>query len=94
MVPYWVDQIPSQGVFPNKTLSRSCSEYEVDGDRIFGHGVPDISRAHIVSFMGAFVEGVLHPFVCNQHLSKPFIFLSFFRFQTLSAMCKEIKGAL
>jgi hypothetical protein len=27
----------------------------------FGNGVLDISRAHIVSFMGAFVEGVFHP---------------------------------
>ena len=61
MVPYWVGQSPSQGVFPKKTLSKSCSEYEVDGSRNSGHGVLDISRAYIVSFMGAFVEGVLHP---------------------------------
>jgi hypothetical protein len=27
----------------------------------FGHGVLDISRDHIVLFMGAFMEGVLHP---------------------------------
>jgi hypothetical protein len=44
----------------------------------FGHGVLDISRAYIVSFMGAFVEGALHPFVCNatffQALYLPFIF--------------------
>jgi hypothetical protein len=31
MVPYWVGEFPSQGVFPKKTLSKSCSEYEVDG---------------------------------------------------------------
>jgi hypothetical protein len=78
MVPYWVGQSPSQGMFPKKTLSRPCSEYEVDGGSTFGHGVLDISRAHIVSFMGAFVEGVLHPFVCNatffQALYLPFIF--------------------
>jgi hypothetical protein len=24
MVPYWVDHSPSQGVFPKKTLSKSC----------------------------------------------------------------------
>jgi hypothetical protein len=79
MVPYWVGQSPSQGMFPKKTLSRPCSEYEVDWGSTFGHGVFDISRAHIVSFMGAFVEGVLHPFVCNatffQALYLPFIFL-------------------
>jgi hypothetical protein len=72
MVPYWVDQSPSQGVFPKKTLSKSCNEYEVDGGMTFGHGVLDISRAHIVSFMGAFVEGVLHPSFAMQHFSKPF----------------------
>jgi hypothetical protein len=65
MVPYWVGQSPSQGMFPKKTLSRPCSEYEVDGGRNFGNGVPDISRVHIVSFMGSFVEGMLHPFICN-----------------------------
>jgi hypothetical protein len=48
MVPHWVGQSPSQGVFPKKTLSRPCSEYEVDGVNTFGHGVPNISRAHIV----------------------------------------------
>ena len=78
MVSYWVGQSPSQGVFPKKTLSMPFSEYEVDEGRTFGHGVLDISRAHIVSFMGAFVEGVLYPFVCNetffQTLYFPFIF--------------------
>ena len=43
-------------MFPKKTFSKSCSEYEVDGDMTFGHGVLDISRAHIVLFMGAFVK--------------------------------------
>jgi hypothetical protein len=52
-------------MFPNKTLSRSCNEYEVDWAKTLGHGVLAISRAHIVSFMGAFVEGALHPFFCN-----------------------------
>ena len=78
MVPYWVGQSPIQGGFPKKTLSRPCNEYEVDEDRNFGHGVPDISRDHIVSFMGAFMEAVLHPFICNakffQDLYSPFIF--------------------
>jgi hypothetical protein len=68
MAPYWVGQSPTQGKFPKKALSRSCSECEVDGGMTFGHGVLDISRAHIVSFTGAFVEGVLHPFVCNATL--------------------------
>jgi hypothetical protein len=36
----------------------------------FGHGVPDISRAHIVSFMGAFMEGVMHSFVWNATFSQ------------------------
>jgi hypothetical protein len=89
MVPYWVGQSPSQGMFPKNTLSRPCSEYEVDGGKTFGHGVLDISRAHIVSFMGALVEGVLHPSFAMQHFSKPFVFLSFIMVQTLSAMCKE-----
>jgi hypothetical protein len=44
MVPYWVSQSPSQGMFPKKTLSRSCDEYEVDWGMNFGHGVLDISR--------------------------------------------------
>jgi hypothetical protein len=61
MVPYWVGQSPSQGMFPKKTLSRSCNEYEVDWGKTLGNGVLDISRVHIVSFMGAFVEGELHP---------------------------------
>jgi hypothetical protein len=74
MVPYWVDQYPSQGVFPKKTLTKSCSEYEVDWGNIFGHGVLDISRAHIVSFMGAFVEGVLCPLQCNIFPSPLFAF--------------------
>ena len=51
---------------PKKTLSKSCSEYEVNGGVTFWHGVLNISRAHIVSFIGAFVEGVLHPRLhCN-----------------------------
>jgi hypothetical protein len=53
----------------------------------FGHGVLDISRAHIVSSMGEFVEGVLHPSFAMQHFSKPFICLSFIMVRTLSAMC-------
>jgi hypothetical protein len=35
-------------------------------------GFLDISRAHIVSFKGTFVEGVLHPLFAMQHFSKPF----------------------
>jgi hypothetical protein len=48
MVHYWVDQSPIQGVFPKKTLSKSCTEYEVDWGKTFGQGVLEISRAHIV----------------------------------------------
>jgi hypothetical protein len=48
-------------VFPKKTLSKSCSQYELDGGVTFGHGVLDISRAYNVSFMGTFVEGVMNP---------------------------------
>jgi hypothetical protein len=61
-------------VFPKKNLSKSCSEYEVDGGVTFGHGVLVISRAHIVSFMGAFVEGVLHPCLQCNLFPRPFIF--------------------
>jgi hypothetical protein len=39
VVPYWVDQFPSQGVFPKKTLSESCNVYEVNGGMDFGYGV-------------------------------------------------------
>jgi len=94
MVPYWVGQSQSQGVFPKKTLSKSYSEYEVDGGRIFGHGVPDISRAHIVSFMGAFVEGVLHPFICNETFSQVLYLSFFFMIRTLSAMCNGNKKCI
>jgi hypothetical protein len=73
MVPYWVDQSPSQGMFPKKTLSKSCNEYEADGGKTFGNEVLDISRAHIVSFMGAFVEDVMHPSFTMQHFPSPFI---------------------
>jgi hypothetical protein len=76
MVPYWVGQSPSQGVFPKKTLYKSCNEYEVDGGMTFGYGVLDISRVHIVSFMGAFVEDVLHPSFAMQHFSNTFYFPS------------------
>jgi hypothetical protein len=73
MVTYWVGQSPSQGMFPRKTLSRPCREYDVDWGGTFGHGFFDISRAHIVTFMGGFMEGV-----AMKHFSKPFIFLPFF----------------
>jgi hypothetical protein len=71
MVPYWVSQSPSQGMFPKRTLSRSCDEYDVDWGKTFGPGVLDISRVHIVSFMGVFVEGVLRLLFAMQHFSKP-----------------------
>jgi hypothetical protein len=66
MVPYRVDQSPSQGMCPKNTLSKSCNEHEVDGGKTFGHGFLDISRAHIFSFTGAIVEGVLHPSFANE----------------------------
>jgi len=40
MVTYWVDHSLSQGVFPNRTLSKPCKEYDMDGVLIYGHGVP------------------------------------------------------
>jgi hypothetical protein len=73
MVSYWVDQSQNQGVFPQNTLSKSCSEYEVDWGKTFGHGVLDISRGHIVSFTGAFVEGCVAPLFVMQHFSKPLL---------------------
>jgi hypothetical protein len=72
MVPYWVDQSQSQGMFPKKTLSKSCNEYDLDGGMNFGHGVLDISRDHIVSFMGTFLEGVMHPSFSMKPFSKLF----------------------
>ena len=53
----------------------------------FGHEVLDISRAHIVSFVGAFVEGVLHPSFSMQPFSKPFAIL-FIRVRTMGTICK------
>jgi hypothetical protein len=60
-------------MFPKKTLSKSCNNYDVDGGMNFWHGVLEISRDHIISFMGAFVEGVLHPSFAMQHFSNSFI---------------------
>ena len=52
--------------FPRKTYLSHVKEYEVDGAVKFGYGVSSHTRAHIVSFMGAFLEGVLHPHLqCN-----------------------------
>ena len=66
MVPYWVDQSISQGVFSWWTLFKSCNEYEVNRIKTFGNGILNISGDHIVSFMGASVEVVLHPHLqCN-----------------------------
>jgi hypothetical protein len=87
MVPYWVDQSPSQGVFPKKTLSKSCNDMRWMGVMTFGHGVLDISRAHIVSFMGAFVEGVLHPRLQCNIFPSPLFAINLLWSKTLSAMC-------
>ena len=75
MVPYWLGQSPSHAVFLKKTLSKSCNEYEVDGGMTFGHGVLDISRAHIVSLFiyGCLCEGCVASSFAMQHFSKPFI---------------------
>jgi hypothetical protein len=43
----------------------------VDRGKSFGHGVLDVSRVCIVSFMGAFVEGVLRPTFAMQHFFNP-----------------------
>jgi hypothetical protein len=59
-------------MFPKRTLSISCDEYEVDLGKTFGHGALNISWVCIVSFMGAFVEGVLRPSFAMKHFSKPF----------------------
>ena len=65
-------------MFPKKTLSKSCNEYEVDGAMTFGHRVLDISRAHIVSLMGAFVEGVLHPRLQSNIFPSPLLSLIYY----------------
>jgi hypothetical protein len=87
MLLYWVDQSPSQEMFPKNTLSISCDKYEVDGGMNFGHGVVDMSRDHIVLFMYAFVEGVMHPSFAMKPFSKPFISTNLLWSKTLSAMC-------
>jgi hypothetical protein len=74
MVPYWVDQYLSQGVFPSWTFFKSCNEYEVNRFKNFRNGILDISRAHIFSFMGASVEVVLHPHLQCNIFPRPFIF--------------------
>jgi hypothetical protein len=57
------------------------------GVRLLGNGVLDISKAHIVSFMDAFVEGVLHSSFAMQHFSMPFYLPLIYMVRTLSAMC-------
>jgi hypothetical protein len=87
MVPYWVSQFPSQGLFPKNTLFTPCSEYEVDGGSTTRHGVLDISRAHIVSITGAFVEGMLQPFVCNATFFQALYLHFFFVFYDPNIEC-------
>ena len=65
-VAYWVSHSSSQGVFPKWALSKPCEEDEVDGGKTFWAWGSSHTRVRIVSFMGAFVEGVLHlRFQCN-----------------------------
>jgi hypothetical protein len=42
METYWVSRSSSLGVFPRWTLSNTCKEHEVDGGKMFWHGVHDI----------------------------------------------------
>jgi hypothetical protein len=53
----------------------------------FRHGVLEISKAHIVSFMGAFVEGVLHPCLQCNLFPSPLFAINLLWFKTLSVMC-------
>jgi hypothetical protein len=86
MLPYWVGQSPSQGMFPKNNISISCKKYEVGWGSIIGHGVLDISRDHIVSCMGAFVDGALHPFICNATFFQA-LYFPFFVFYGLNIEC-------
>jgi hypothetical protein len=86
-VPYWVGQSPSQGMFPKKTLSRPCSEYEVDGGRTLGLGFLTCQGLILSHLWVPLLRVCCIPSFAMQHFSKFFICLSFFMVQTLSSMC-------
>jgi hypothetical protein len=77
MVPYCVGQSLSQGMFPKKTLSRSCDEYEVDWGRLLGMGfltyqgfilshlwVPLWRVCYILEFSSFAMQLFSKPFIC------------------------------
>jgi hypothetical protein len=72
MVTYWVNHSSSQGVFPRWILSNHVKSMKWMGVKLLGMGFMTY-KGCIISFMGAFVEGVLHlRFQCNLFPS-PFI---------------------
>jgi hypothetical protein len=91
MVPYCTYQSPSKGVFPKNTLSNPCSEYEVDGGVTVRHGVLDISRALIISFMGDIGDGVLHLHFQCKIFPSPLFSINLLWSKTLSVIFKENK---
>jgi hypothetical protein len=92
MVPYWVGQSRSQGMFPKKTLSRPCSEYEVVLDEVLlGMGFLTYQGLPLSHLWVPLWRVHCIPSFAMQHFSKPFICLSFFMVQTLSVICNGKK---
>jgi hypothetical protein len=62
MVPYWVGQSPSQGMFPKKTPFKSCNEYEMDWGKTSRHGVLTYKGSYCLIY-GCLCRGCvsLHP---------------------------------
>jgi hypothetical protein len=71
MVPYWVGQSPSQGMFPKKTLSIPCSEYEVVWGKV-------LLGMRFLTYQELIFYHLCVSLFAMQHFSKPFICLSFF----------------
>jgi hypothetical protein len=54
----------------------------------FGHGFLGISRAHIVSFIGAFCGGCAISLICNETFFQALLFaINLLWSKTLSGMC-------
>jgi hypothetical protein len=79
MVPYWVSQSLSQGMFPKKALSRPDSVYEVDwGEVLLGMGFLAYQRFVLFHLWVPLQRVRCIPSFAMQHFSKPFTCLSFF----------------
>jgi hypothetical protein len=65
MVPYWVSQSSSQGTFPKRNLSKSCSDHEVDfGARLLGMGSLTYKGSYCLIY-GCLCRGRVASFIFN-----------------------------